>query len=86
MMDKSQTATKSRFDSVYASIGIKTSRSSNKRFNSEDHQPSDSQAFSNKMSRKDEHLISTMLKIHESVDNTFTRSIKEKEDKELGFN
>ncbi len=27
-----------------------------------------------------------MLKIHESVDNTFTRSIKEKEDEEPGFN
>jgi hypothetical protein len=38
------------------------------------------------MSRKDEHLINTMLKIHESVDNNIHHSNKKKEEKEPGFN
>jgi hypothetical protein len=44
----------------------------NKRFNVEDPQFAYNQILSNKVSRTDEHLMSTMLKIHESVDNTFT--------------
>ena len=38
-----------------------------------------------KISRTDEHLINTMLKIHESFDNNITQSNKEKEEKEPGF-
>ena len=45
----------------------------------------DSNHHSQKVSRRDEHLISTMLKIHESFDNNITRSNKEKQDKEPGF-
>jgi hypothetical protein len=38
-----------------------------------------------KISRTDEHLINTMLKIHESFDSNITKSNKEKEEKEPGF-
>jgi hypothetical protein len=41
---------------------------------------------SNKISRKDEQMINTMIKLHECFDNYMSRSIKEKEEKELGFN
>jgi hypothetical protein len=72
--------------SIYTSLGLKNS---SKRFINDlspVHDDENLLQHASKMSRKDEHWLSTMLKIHESVDNNIHRSIKEKEEKEPGFN
>jgi hypothetical protein len=39
-----------------------------------------------KISRKDQHFISAMLKLNETINENILKSIKDKEDKEPGFN
>jgi hypothetical protein len=71
--------------SVYLSLGINTSKPS-KRLSNDILSDSPDTDISTKISRKDAHIINTMLKIHETLDNNITKSSKEKEEKEPGFN
>jgi hypothetical protein len=67
--------------SIYTNLGL---TQSSKRFitdSSSAIDDDDSVHHTTKISWKDEHLINTMLKRHESVDNTTHRSNKEKEEK-----
>ncbi len=70
--------------SVSISLGL-TVQKNNKRMISASPHSSDESTHSQKVSRTDEHLLSTMLKIHESFDNNFAKSDREKEEKEPGF-
>jgi hypothetical protein len=66
-------------------MGLNMQRSGKRMISNSPPSSEDSNHHINKASRTDEHLISTMLKIHESFDNNITRSNKEKEEKEPGF-
>jgi len=68
---------------VKISMGLSSSNAT-KRFKLEDSPHEYDPA--NKISRKDEQMINTMIKLHECFDNNMSRSIKEKEEKEPGFN
>jgi hypothetical protein len=73
--------------SINSSLGIKPSKLTKRILpDSPTHTTNDeSNNHTNKLSQKDEHMINKMLKIHESFDNNFIQSIKEKEDKEPCF-
>jgi len=68
---------------VYFMMGINVSKATKR--SKQDKSPLEIDQ-SHKISRKDEQMINTMIKLHECFDNNITRSIKEKEDKEPGFN
>lgn len=65
-------------------MGINRSKTL-KRCKSDESSPQE-QDKCNKLSRKDEQMINTMIKLHECFDTSMTRSIKDKEEKEPGFN
>ncbi len=62
-----------------SSMGLKLKNSGKRMISNSTPSLEDSDHHSQKVSHRDEHLISTMLKIHESFDNNITRSNKEKE-------
>jgi hypothetical protein len=72
------------FSSVKTSLGFNIPKTL-KRVNPNTPSASLDQDQIPKISRVDDHLISTMLKIHESFDNNLVKSIKDKEEKEPGF-
>jgi hypothetical protein len=74
--------------SILASANIKdTPNSLALKHRNPDPSPDDNQEHSpaNKLSRRDEVFINTMLKIHESVDKSLLQSASEKDEKEPGF-
>ncbi len=70
--------------SVHLTMGINRSKIL-KRCKSNESSPQEHDKC-NKLSRKDEQMINTMIKLHECFDTSMTRSIKDKEEKEPGFN
>jgi len=70
--------------SVSTSLGLKVPKNNKIMISTSPHS-SDESVHTQKVSRTDEHLINTMLKIHESFDNNFAKSNKEREEKEPGF-
>jgi len=69
--------------SVHLTMGISRSKTLKRCKSDESPQEHDK---CNKPSRKNEQMRNTMIKLHECFDTSMTRSIKDKEEREPGFN